>query len=112
MAQRKLLSVHSSEPGPQISRTAIFVPTSLARVRPIRRLSMGNLQTPLHESCPPFQWGGWEILTKLQKLRFFWRRMIPALLQVSNSSLMAVEGKSDRETLHRRPCHVTFRRDA
>jgi hypothetical protein len=38
--------------------------------------------------------------------------MIPVLLQVSNSSLMAVEGKSDRETLHRRPCHVTFRLDA
>src|SRR5260370_35586462 len=112
MHQRRPPSVPSSEPGPRISKTVIFVPTSLAQGRPILRLSMGNLRTPLHESCPPFQWGGWEILTKLLKLRFFWRRMIPVLLQVSNSSLMAVEGKSDRETLHRRPCHVTFRRDA
>ena len=41
-------SALSSEPGPQISRTAIFAQTLLARVQPIRQLWMGNLQTPLH----------------------------------------------------------------
>jgi NAD(P)-dependent dehydrogenase (short-subunit alcohol dehydrogenase family) len=71
-----------------ISRTAIFVQTLSLRVRPIRQLWMGNLKTLLRGLCPPFQWGGWEILTKLLMLRFFWRRMIPVLLQASNSSLM------------------------
>jgi len=33
--------------------------------------------------------------TKLLKPLFFWRPMIPVLLQVSNCSLMAAEGKSD-----------------
>ena len=41
---------------------------------------------------------------KLPRLRFFWRRMIPALLRVLNCLWMAVEGKSNRETLHRRAC--------
>jgi NAD(P)-dependent dehydrogenase (short-subunit alcohol dehydrogenase family) len=31
----------------------------------------GNLKTLLRGLCPPFQWGGWEILTKLLMLRFF-----------------------------------------
>src|SRR5580692_2617000 len=102
-ARRRPPSAHSSEPGPRISRTAIFVQTLSARVRPIRQLWMGNLKTLLHGLCQPFRWGGWANLMKLPRRRCFWRRMIPVLLLVSNSSLTAVEGKSDRETMHRRP---------
>ena len=57
----------------------IVAQTLSARVQPIRQLWMGNLKTPLRGLCPRFQWGGWEIVTKLLKLRFFWRRMIPVL---------------------------------
>src|SRR5882757_9134449 len=111
MAQRRPPSVPSSEPGPQISKTVIFVPTSLAQGRPILRLSMGNLRTPLHESCPPFQWDAWENPMRLPRQHCFWRRMIPVSLRVSSCSLMGAEGKSDRRTLHRIPYLVALRRD-
>jgi len=45
-ARRRPLCAPSSEPGPRISRTAIFVPTSSAPGRRIRRSSMDNPQTP------------------------------------------------------------------
>src|ERR1700733_3709497 len=101
MARQRQLSAPSSEPGPRISRTAIFVPTLLAQVRPIRRLSMDNLPTPLHESCPPSRWDEWGIPTKLLRRHCFWRRMTLASLQVSNCSLMAAEDKSDRASMQR-----------
>src|SRR5579863_2041599 len=103
-ARRRPPSAHSSEPGPRISRTAIFVQTLSAQAQPIRQLWMGNLKTLLRGLCPPFRWGVWANQMKLPRRRCFWRRMIPVLLQVSNSSLTVVEGKSDRETMHRRPC--------
>src|SRR5277367_4958924 len=112
MAQRRPPSAPSSEPGPRISRNVIFVATSLAQGRPILRLSMDNLQTPLHESCPPSRWDAWENPMKLLKPRFFWRPMTLVSSRVSNCSWLAAEGKSDRETLHRRSCLVAFRRDA
>ena len=46
-------------PGRWISRIVIFAPTLLAQARPIRQLSMGNLQRPLHGLCPPSQWDAW-----------------------------------------------------
>ena len=45
-ARRRLLCAPSSEPGPRLSRTAIFVPRSSAPGRRIRRSSMDNPQTP------------------------------------------------------------------
>jgi NAD(P)-dependent dehydrogenase (short-subunit alcohol dehydrogenase family) len=76
------------------------------------RLSMGNLQTPLHGLCPPSQWDAWENPMKLPKRRCFWPRMTPVSSRVSSCLLMAAEGKSDRRTPHRIPCLVAFRRDA
>jgi NAD(P)-dependent dehydrogenase (short-subunit alcohol dehydrogenase family) len=55
-ARRRPPFVHSCGPGPWISRTAKFAPTLLAQARPIRQLSMGNLQRPLHGLCPPSRW--------------------------------------------------------
>jgi NAD(P)-dependent dehydrogenase (short-subunit alcohol dehydrogenase family) len=69
--------------------------------RPIRQLSRDSLQTPLHESCPRSQWDGWGIPTKLPKRRCFWRRTTPVSSQVSNCSLMAAEGSSDRDLTER-----------
>jgi NAD(P)-dependent dehydrogenase (short-subunit alcohol dehydrogenase family) len=40
-------------------------------VRPIRQLSMGNLQTPLHELCLPSQWAAWGNPMKLPRQRCF-----------------------------------------
>ncbi len=57
----------SSEPGPQISRTAIFAQTLLARVQPIRQLWMGNLQTRLRGLCPQSRWDVWESPMKLPR---------------------------------------------
>jgi NAD(P)-dependent dehydrogenase (short-subunit alcohol dehydrogenase family) len=43
----------------------------LVQDRPIRRLSMGNLQTSLRESYPPSPWDAWGSRTRLQKRRCF-----------------------------------------
>ena len=108
MAQQRPLSAPSSGPGLRISRIVIFAPTLLAQGRRIRRLSMGNLQMPLRGLYPPSPWGAWENPMKSLKPRFFWRLMIPVLSRVSSCSLMAAEGKSNRETLHRRPLPCRF----
>jgi len=84
-------------------------------------ISPGPTDTPVIDGQPAdaiarivstTPWGAWGSPTKLPKPRCFWRPMIPVLLQVSNCSWMAAEGKSDSKTLHRRRCHIAFRRNA
>jgi len=88
----RLLSVLSSEPGPWISRTVIFVPTSLVQGRPIRRSSDGQPADAIARIVSTIPDGTDGDADEIgQKQRCFWHRMTPASSRVSNCSLMGAE---------------------
>ena len=69
-------------------------------------ISPGPIDTPIWTTsdaiaglCPPSRWDAWGNQMKLPRRRCFWPLMTPVLSPVSNCSLMAAEGKSDREPL-------------
>jgi len=72
---------------------------SLAPVRQIPRLSMGNLRRLSRELYPPSRWDAWGNPRKLPRQRCFLPRTTPHSSRVSNCSLMAAEDRSDREQL-------------